>query len=63
MAGKTDTADAFTSWKDVAYSNMVQNEAILRLLIQKGIITAEEFEEESQEVHRIMQEQMDREDR
>lgn len=63
MAGKTDTADAFSSWNDVAYSNMVQNEAILRLLIQKGIITAEEFEEESQAVHRIMQEQMDREDR
>ena len=63
MAGKNDTADEFTSWKDVAYSNMVQNEALLRLLIQKGIITVDEFEEESRAVHRIMQEEMDQEDR
>jgi hypothetical protein len=62
MTEKTDTTDEFTSWKDVAYSNMVQNEALLRLLIQKGFITAEEFKEESQAVHRIMQEQMDEED-
>lgn len=58
MVEKIDPADEFASWKDVAYSNMVQNEALLRLLIQKGTITKEEFEEESETVHQIMQEQM-----
>ncbi len=58
MVEKNDPTDEFASWKDVAYSNMVQNEALLRLLIQKGIITKEEFEEESETVHQIMQDQM-----
>lgn len=30
---------------------MVQSEAVLRLLIKKGIITKEEFIEKSKEVH------------
>ena len=63
MTANSEHGEDLTSWEDVAYSNMVQNEALLRLLIQKGIITVDEFEEESRAVHRIMQEEMDQEDR
>lgn len=56
MAEKLDPSEENTTWQDIAYSNYVQNEAVLRLLIQKGIITQKEFEEESQKVHQAMQE-------
>ena len=55
MAKKLDPAKELTTWEDIAYSNMVQNEAVLRLLVRKGIVTKEEFLNESEEVHQIMQ--------
>ena len=51
MIGQSDPIPEFESWADIAYSNMVQNESILRLLLKKGIITKEEFIDESKEVH------------
>ncbi len=43
------------SWEELAYSNMIQNEAFLRLLVKKGFITQQEFMDEAQEVHREYQ--------
>ena len=57
MTANSEHGEDLTSWEDVAYSNMVQNEALLRLLIAKGIVSEEEFVEESKEVHRLMQDQ------
>ena len=51
MPDQTEPTPEFESWVDIAYWNMVQNEAMLRLLLKKGIITKEEFIEESREVH------------
>ena len=56
MAEEIDPFEELRSWEDIAYSNMVQNEAILRLLLKKEIITKEEFIEESQKVHQAFQE-------
>jgi hypothetical protein len=42
MAHKLDDK-ATVSWEELAYSNMIEQEAILRLLVKKGIITAEEY--------------------
>ena len=57
MAKMLDPTQELTSWEDIAYSNMVQNEAVLRLLVMKKIITKEEFIAESKKVHRAMQKQ------
>ena len=57
MTENLESEENFTSWEDVAYSNTVQNEALLRLLIRKGIVSKEEFVEESKTVHRLMQDQ------
>lgn len=40
------------SWEEVAYSNMIQGEAFLRLLVEKGVLTKEEFVEKLREVHK-----------
>ena len=39
------------SLEDLVYSNMVQIEAITRLLVEKGIITPEELIDEVKAVH------------
>ncbi len=57
MTEKLDRSEEITTWEDVAYSNMIQNEAVLRLLVKKGIITKEEFIEESEKVHQAFQQQ------
>jgi hypothetical protein len=40
------------SWEEVAYSNMIQGEAFLRILVEKGVLTKEEFVEKLREVHK-----------
>ena len=57
MAKKLDPNQELTTWEDIAYSNSVQNEAVLRLLVRKGIITKEEFAKESEAVHQAFQNQ------
>jgi len=48
------------SWEEVAYSNMIQGEAFLRLLVEKGVLTKEEFVEKLREVHKeYMQQKQD----
>jgi len=36
MSEELDPSQELTSWEEVSYSNMVQNEAVLRLLIKKA---------------------------
>ena len=47
---KNDT----TSWQEIAYSNMIQLEALTRLLVAKSLITKEEFLGEVQNIQEIL---------
>jgi hypothetical protein len=40
------------SFEDVSYTNMLHVEALLLILIRKGIITKEEYQREVEKVHR-----------
>ncbi|ACV68913.1 hypothetical protein [Desulfohalobium retbaense] len=51
MAQKLDVPSAQTSWEDVAYSNMIQTEALAQLLVEKGILTKDEFSRKVEEIH------------
>ncbi|EFI36132.1 hypothetical protein Dthio_PD3585 [Desulfonatronospira thiodismutans ASO3-1] len=31
------------TWDEIAYSNMIQHEALISLLLEKGVITKEEY--------------------
>ena len=37
-------------WEELAWSNMLHQEAVLRLLIEKGIITREEYLQKMREL-------------
>jgi hypothetical protein len=52
MAQKLDPKE-IVEWQEMAYSNMIQMEALLRLLVQKGVITEEEY---AAELKRVAQE-------
>ena len=43
-----------TPWQEIAYSNMIQLEALTRLLVDKGLITKEEFIGEIQKVQEAL---------
>ena len=44
MTGNGDDPQtkAFT-WDEISYSNMIQHEALISLLLEKGVITKEEY--------------------
>ena len=44
------------TWEELAWSNHVEQEALIRLLVNKGIITQEEF---LTEVKQVQQEYLD----
>jgi hypothetical protein len=46
-----------SSWQNIAYSNMIGNEALMRILIRKGLLTQEEFSSEVQQVHQEFMDQ------
>ena len=50
------------SWQNVAYSNMIGNEALLRILVRKGLITQEEFSSEVQKVHQAFMDKQQNQD-
>ena len=50
MAQKLDTKEA-VSWEEISYSNMMQQEALLRLLVNKGIVTKEEYLDELKQLN------------
>jgi predicted RND superfamily exporter protein len=45
MAQKLDSKET-VSWEEISYSNMMEQEALLRILVKKGIVTKEEFMDE-----------------
>ncbi len=40
------------SYQDLAFSNMIQLDALLELLVEKGIITRDEYSQRIGKVHR-----------
>ncbi len=40
------------SYEDIAFSNMIQLDALLELLVEKGIITRDEYSLRIEKVHR-----------
>ena len=45
MAQKLDSKET-VSWEELAYSNMLEHEALLRILVRKGLLTREEYLDE-----------------
>jgi len=52
MAEKLDPNQEMVSWQDIVYSNMIQTEALARVMVQKGLMTREEFTKHVEEVHK-----------
>ncbi|MCF8085883.1 MAG: hypothetical protein K9J48_03215 [Desulfohalobiaceae bacterium] len=52
MTENQESQQRTMSWEEVAYSNMIQGEAFLRILVEKGVLTKEEFVEKLREVHK-----------
>jgi hypothetical protein len=40
------------SYQDIAFSNMIQLDAMLELLVEKGIITKDEYSQRIEKLHR-----------
>ena len=55
MAQKIDPKEIVTL-EELAYSNMMEQEALVRLLIKKGIITKREFIDELEQLSGDMEE-------
>ena len=55
MAQKLDPKET-VSFEELAYSNMMEQEALVRLLTKKGIITKKEFLDELEQVAGEMEE-------
>jgi hypothetical protein len=51
MATKLDPQKELTDWEEISYSNMIQHEALLSLLQEKGIITKEDYVERVKLIH------------
>lgn len=43
------------TWDEVSYSNMIQHEALISLLLEKGVITEEEYLDKIRQVTRELQ--------
>jgi len=61
MSDQHESQERGVSWEEVAYSNTIQNEALIRMLVAKGIMTRDEFLQEAQKVHEEYLEQQKRE--
>ena len=55
MAQKLEPKE-IVEWQELAYSNTMEQEAMMRLLIKKGIISKEEFLDELKLVAKEMEE-------
>mgnify|MGYP006295917581 FL=1 len=52
MAEKLDPNQEMVAWQDIVYSNMIQTEALARVMVEKGLMTKEEFTKHVEEVHK-----------
>jgi hypothetical protein len=55
MAQKLDLKE-IVEWQELAYSNTMEQEALVRLLTKKGIISKKEFLDELEQVEGAMEE-------
>lgn len=51
MTNEQDRTSQEVSWGEIAFAKMIQNEAFLRLLVEKGIITKDEFIDKIKEIN------------
>ena len=51
MAERLDPLKELTDWQQIAYTNMIERDALLSLLQEKGIITKEEYGERVKLIH------------
>lgn len=56
MAEKLDPNKELTTWQEISYSNMIEQQALLSLLFEKNIITREEYMDRIKLVHKEIQE-------
>lgn len=57
MGEKLDPKKEEASWQDIMYSNMIQTEALAQLMVEKGLITTQEFREKIEKVHKTFMKQ------
>ena len=57
MAEKLDPNKETASWVDIIYSNMLQTEALAQIMVEKGLMTKEEFNDRVQQAHKIFMKQ------
>ena len=55
MAEKLDPNKELTTWQEISYSNMVEQQALLSLLFEKNIITEKEYMDRIKLVHKEIQ--------
>jgi predicted RND superfamily exporter protein len=55
MAEKLDPNKELTTWQEISYSNMIEQQALLSLLFEKNIITREEYMDRIKLVHKEIQ--------
>ncbi len=51
-----NTQTQAVTWDEIAYSNMIQHKALLTLLLEKGIITRDEYLEKVKEISILLEE-------
>lgn len=57
MNERLDPEKETASWEDIMFSNMIQTEALAQIMVEKGLMTMEEFREKVEEVHKTFMEQ------
>lgn len=57
MGEKLDPNKETASWEDIMYSNMIQTEALAQIMMEKGLMTMEEFREKVEKVHKTFMKQ------
>ena len=60
MAKKLDPQKELTSWQEIAYSNMVEQQALLTLLLEKDLFTEKKYMDRVRLVHKQIQEKQDK---
>ncbi len=57
MEDRVDFQNESAAWQDVVYSNMIQTEALAQIMLEKGLMTQEEFNQRVEKVHKSFMKQ------
>lgn len=52
MGEKIDLNKEAPSWQDIVYSNMIETEALVQIMLEKGLMTREEFDNRVEKLHK-----------